>query len=59
MTCDEEDLEKLGFVEEPLIYPKHAWENLTTPVLASAVSALKYYSLVSSSMQGFIQSSRV
>lgn len=38
MTCDEEDLERLGFVEGAALYPHHAWENLSTPVLASAVS---------------------
>lgn len=37
MTCDEEDLERLGFVEGAALYPHHAWENLSTPVLASAV----------------------
>ncbi|XP_069953003.1 uncharacterized protein [Cherax quadricarinatus] len=39
MTCDEEHLEKLGFIEKPKFYPKHSWDNLTTPVLASAVSS--------------------
>ncbi|XP_045612939.1 uncharacterized protein [Procambarus clarkii] len=38
MTCDQEHLEKLGFIEDPELYPKHLWDNLTTPVLASAVS---------------------
>uniref|UniRef100_A0A0P4W1F7 Nucleotide-diphospho-sugar transferase domain-containing protein n=1 Tax=Scylla olivacea TaxID=85551 RepID=A0A0P4W1F7_SCYOL len=37
MTCDEEDLERLGFVDGPQLYPHHAWDNLSTPVLASAV----------------------
>lgn len=40
MTCDEEDLERLGFVDGPQLYPNHAWDNLSTPVLASAVSGL-------------------
>ncbi|KAG7164610.1 uncharacterized protein LOC121871389 [Homarus americanus] len=39
MTCDEEHLEKLGFVENPQLYPKHLWDNLSTPVVASAVSS--------------------
>ncbi|KAG0725238.1 hypothetical protein GWK47_038990 [Chionoecetes opilio] len=37
MTCDEEDLERLGFVEGAQLYPHHSWDNLSTPVLASAV----------------------
>ena len=38
MTCDEEDLEKLGFVDGSQFYPHHAWDNLSIPVLVSAVS---------------------
>lgn len=40
MTCDEEDLERLGFIDGAALYPHHAWENLSTPVLASAVSVM-------------------
>ncbi|KAK7067883.1 hypothetical protein SK128_005792 [Halocaridina rubra] len=38
MTCDQRHLEGLGFVEDPLLFPQHSWDNLSTPVLASAVS---------------------
>ena len=37
---DPEVLHKLGFVDEPLFYPDTNWTNLTTPVIATAVSVL-------------------
>ncbi|XP_037791003.1 uncharacterized protein LOC119586363 [Penaeus monodon] len=39
MTCDEKLLEKLDFVGKPQLYPHHTWENLSTPVLTTAVSS--------------------
>lgn len=54
MTCDEEDLERLGFVEGPVLYPHHAWDNLSTPVVASAVSCNSYGTGHGSSDSGFV-----
>ncbi|XP_064090045.1 uncharacterized protein LOC135204034 isoform X1 [Macrobrachium nipponense] len=39
MTCDQRHLESLGFIDEPILYPHHSWDNLSTPVIASAVAS--------------------
>ncbi|KAF2368621.1 Protein of unknown function DUF1647 [Trinorchestia longiramus] len=36
---DPEVLHKLGFVENPVLYPHTNWTNLTSPVIATAVSS--------------------
>lgn len=32
-------LDALGFIDKPIQYPHHTWDNITTPVLATAVSS--------------------